>query len=110
MLVGKNTVCMACESDSMGNSAQHIVTGGLHSMPMNHFPIHSGIQPAELCCYGATLFLAKHGTLDLDHILHGQLAGLLDVLRERLKSRRPFVLAVWKLLNDLSKLGICAAQ
>ena len=45
-----------------------------------------------------------------DHILHGQLAGLPDVPRERLKSRRPSVPAARKLLNDLSIPGIRGAQ
>ena len=54
--------------------------------------------------------MAKRGTRDLDNILLGQLSGLLDVPRERLKARRPFVPVARKLLNDLSKLGIRAAQ
>ena len=51
-----------------------------------------------------------HGTLDPDHILHGQLAGLPDFLQEILKSRCPFVPTTRKLLNDPSKLGIRAAK
>ena len=42
--------------------------------------------------------------------LHGQLAGLPDVLRERLKSKRPFVPSARKPLNDLSKLDIHTAH
>ena len=48
--------------------------------------------------------MAKRGTRDPDHILHGQLAGLPDLPRERLKSRRPFVPAAWKLLNDIGRI------
>ena len=72
--------------------------------------ILSGIQEAEMRRLGVTLFLAKRGTLDPGHILQRQLAGLPDLPQERLKSRRPFVPALRKLLNDLSKLGIRAAQ
>ena len=45
-----------------------------------------------------------------NHILHGQLVGLPDVPRERLKSRRPSMPAAQKLLNDLTITGIRAAQ
>ena len=96
--------------DSVLNDALRIVTECLRHTPMDHLPILSGIQRTKLLHLGATLSLAKRGTLDPDHILHGQLAGLPDVPQERLKSRRPFVPAARKLLNDLSKLGIRAAQ
>ena len=96
--------------DSVLNDALRIVTGCLRPTPTDHLPILSGIQPAELRRLGVTLSLAKRGILDPDHILHGQLAGLLDVPRERLKSRRPFVRAAQKLLNGLFKLIIHAAQ
>ena len=96
--------------DSVLNDALRIVTGCLRPTSTHHQPILSGIQPAELRRSGATLSFAKRGTLGPDHILRHQLAGLPDVPRERLKSRRPFVPASWKLLNDLSKLGIRAPQ
>ena len=80
------------------------------SYKTDHLLILSGIQQAELRLLGATLSLAKRGTLDPDHFLRSQLAWLPDVPRERLKSRRPFVPAAQKLINDLSKLGIRAAQ
>ena len=48
--------------------------------------------------------------MDPDHILYELLAGPPDAHRERLKSRRPFVSAAQKLLHDLSKLDIRAAQ
>ena len=92
------------------NDALRIVIGCLRPKPTDHLPILSGIQPAELRRLGVTLSLAKGGTLDPDPILHGQLAGLPDVPRERLKSRHPFVPAARKLLNDLSKLDIRAVQ
>ena len=96
--------------DSVLNDALRIATGCLPPTPTDHRPILLDIQPAELGRLRATLSLAKRGILDPDHILHGQLAGLPDEPRERLKSRRPFVPAAWILLNDLSKLGIHAAQ
>ena len=56
------------------------------------------------------LSLAYRGSLDPDHILYELLAGSPDGHRERLKSRRPFVLAARKLLQDLTELDIRAAQ
>ena len=57
--------------DSVLNDALHIVTGCLCSTPMDYLPVLSGIQPAELCRMGVTLFLAYHGSLDPDYILYG---------------------------------------
>ena len=51
---------------------------------MDHLPILSGIQPAELCQLGATLSLAHHGSLDPSHILHGLLSGPSDTRQVRL--------------------------
>ena len=96
--------------DSVLNDALRIVTGCLRPTPTHDLPILSGIQQAEFRRLGATLSLARRGTLDPDHILHGHLGGLPDLLQERLKSTRPFVLAARKLLNGLSKLGIRAGQ
>ena len=96
--------------NSVLNEALRIVIGCLHPTPTNHLPILSSIQPAELRRLKATLSLARRDTLDLYHTLHGQLAGLQNFPRNRLKSRSPFVLAARKLLNDLSKLDIRAAQ
>ena len=96
--------------DSVLNDALRIVIGCPRPKPTDHLPILSGIQPAELRRLGATLSLAKRGTLDPDYILHVLLAGSPDVSQERLKSRRPFVPAARKLLNGLSKLGIRAVQ
>ena len=98
-----------CFIDNVFNDALCIVTGCLHPMPMDHLPILLGIQPAELHHLGATLSLTKCVAPWIQPYLHGQLAGLLDVFQERLKSRCPFVHAVQKLLNDQSKLGIRAA-
>ena len=96
--------------DSVLNDALHIVTGCLRPTPTDYLPILAGIQPAELRRLGATLSLAYRGSLDPGHILHKLLAGSPDGYRERLKSRCPFVLAAWKLLQDLTELDIRAAQ
>ena len=61
--------------DSVLNDALRIVTGCLRPTPMDHLPVLSGIQPAELRRMGATLSLAYRGSLDPDHILHGLLSG-----------------------------------
>ena len=58
---------------------------------------------------GATLSLAYRGSLDPGHILYELLTGPPDGYRERLKSRRPFVPAARKLLQDLTELDIRAA-
>ena len=57
-----------------------------------------------------TLSLAYCGSLDPDHILHGLLSGSSDTRQVRLRSRRPFVPAVWNLLENLARLGICASE
>ena len=96
--------------DSVLNDALRVVTGCLHPTPTDNLPVLSGIQPAELRRQGATLSLANRSFLDSGHILHGQLTKPLTVSKERLKSRGPFVSAARKLLHNLSKLGIRAAQ
>ena len=77
--------------DSVLNDAMSIVTGCLRPTPMDHLPILSGIQPAELCRTGATTSLAHLGSLDPDHILYGYLSGSSDTRQARLRSRRPLV-------------------
>ena len=57
-----------------------------------------------------TLSLANRSSLDLGHILHGQLTEPQAASKETLKSRRPFVSAARKLLHNLFELGIRAAQ
>ena len=99
-----------CLIDSILNDALHIVTGCLHPTPMDHLPVLSGIQPAELCRMGATLSLANHGSLDPDHILYGLLSGSSDTHQVRLRSRRPFVPAAWNLLDNLANLGIRTSE
>ena len=64
--------------DSVLNDALCIVTGCLRPTPTDHLPVLSGIQPAELCQMGATLFLAYRGSLKPDHILYGLLSGSSD--------------------------------
>ena len=96
--------------DSVLNDALRIVTGCLRPTPTDYLPVLAGIQPAELRRLGATLSLAYRGSLDPDHILYELLAGSPNGHRERLKSRRPFVPAARKLLQDLTELDIRAAQ
>ena len=96
--------------DSVLNDALRIVTGCLRPTPMDHLPVLSGIQPAELCRMGVTLSLAYRGSLDPDHILHGLLSGSSDTRQVRLRSRRPFVPGARNLLNNLAKLGNRASE
>ena len=86
------------------------VTGCLRPTPTDYLPVLAGIQPAELRRLGATLSLAYRGSLDPGHILYKLLAGSPDGYRKKLKSRRPFVPAARKLLQDLTELDIRAAQ
>ena len=72
---------------------------------MDHLPVLSGIQPAELRRMGATLSLAYRGSLDPDHILHGLLSGSSDNRQVRLRFRRPFVPASRNLLATLPDLA-----
>ena len=59
---------------------------------------------------GATLSMANRAIHDPEHVLHGQLVGQQDAHQGRLRSRRPFVPAVWKLLDNLSALDIRVKQ
>ena len=68
------------------------------------------IQPAELRRLGVILSLANCVIHDPDHVLHGQLVGQQDPHLGRLRSRRPFALAAWKLFGSLSKLDIGVKQ
>ena len=96
--------------DSVLHDALRIVTGCLRPTPTDYLPVLAGIQPAELRRLGATLSLAYRGSLDPGHILYELLAGSTHGYRERLKSRRPFVPAARKLLQDITELDIRAAQ
>ena len=96
--------------DSVLNDALGIVTGCLRPTPTDYVPVLAGIQPAELHQLGATHSLAYRGSLNPDHIFYELLAGSPDGLRERLKSRRPFVPAARKSLQDVTELDIRAAQ
>ena len=73
-------------------------------------PILADIQPAGLRQLGATLSLVNRAIHDPDHVLHGQLVGQQDTHQGRLRSRRPFVPAAWKLLNSLSEMDILENQ
>ena len=99
-----------CLIDSVLNDALRIVTECLRPTPTDYLPVLASIQPAELRRLGATLSLAYRGSLDPGHILHELLVGFADGHRERLKSRRPFLPAARKLLQDLTALDIRAAQ
>ena len=96
--------------NSIFNDALHIVTGCLRSTPMEDLPVLAGIQPAELRQLGVILSLASPASHHPNHALHEQLVGQQNVDQGRLKSRRPFVLAVWKLLDSLSELVIHVKQ
>ena len=85
--------------DSMLDDALHIATGCLCPTPTDNLALFSDIQPAELCCQGATLSLANHSSLDPNHILHGQLTELLASSKERMKCRHLFVPALQKLVG-----------
>ena len=87
-----------------------IVTGCLRPTPTKDLPVLAGIHPAELRPLRATLSLENRAIHDPDHVLHGQLVGQQDAHLGRLRSRRPFVLAAWKLLGSLSKLDIHVKQ
>ena len=71
--------------------------------------LSADIQPAELRRLKATL-LANRAIHDPDHVLHRQLVGKQDACLGRLRSRRSFVPAAWKLLGSLSKLDIRVKQ
>ena len=90
--------------DNVLNDALRIVTGCLRPTPMDHLPVLSGIQPAELRRLGATLSLAHRGSLDPDHILYGLLSGSSDTRQVRLRSRRPFVSVARNLLDNLASI------
>ena len=96
--------------NSVLNDALHIVTGCLHPTPMDHLPILSGIQPAELCQLGVTLSFNNRGSLNPAHILYGLLSGSSDTCQVRLRSRHPFVSAAQNLLDSLARLGIHASE
>ena len=96
--------------DSILNDALRIVTGCLRPTPTEDLPVLAGIQPAELRRLGATLSLANRAIHDPDRVLHGQLVGQQDAHQGRLRSRRPFVPAAWKLLGSFSKLDIRVKQ
>ena len=68
------------------------------------------LQPADLHRLGAALSLGNRAIPDPDHVLHGQLVGQQDAHLGRLRARRPFVPAAWKLLGSLSKLDIRVKQ
>ena len=67
-------------------------------------------QRVEFRRLRATLSLDHGGSQDPDRILYGFLSGSLDAHQERLRSRRPFVLAALNLLDNLAGLSIRASE
>ena len=96
--------------DSILNDALRIVARCLRPTLTENLPVLAGIQPAKLRQLGATFSLMNCAIYDPDHVLHGQLVGQQDVNLRRLRSRRPFIPAAWKLLDSLSKLDIRLQQ
>ena len=99
-----------CRIDSTLNYALRIVTECLRPTQTEDLPVLAGIQSAELRRLGATLSLANRAIHNPDHVLHGQLVGQQDAHQGRLRSRRPFVSATWKLFGSLSELDIGVKQ
>ena len=99
-----------CLIDSILSDTLHIVTGCLYPIPTEDLPVLTGIQPAQLHRLGVVFSLGNHAIHDSDHVLQRQLVGQQNVLQERLRSRRPFVYAAWKLLGSLSELDIHGKQ
>ena len=96
--------------DSVLNHDLCIITGCLHPTPMDHLPILSGIQPAELCQMRATLSLAYRKSLYTGHIVYGLLSGSSDTRQVRQRSRHSFMPAEQNHLDNLARLGICASE
>ena len=99
--------------DSILNDALRIVTECLRptpTEPTEDLPVLTGIQPAELRRLEATLSLADRAIHEPDHVLHGQLVGKQNAHQWRLRSRRSFVPAAWKLLDSLSEMDIRVKQ
>ena len=96
--------------ESILNDALRIVAGCLRPTPTKDLPVLASIQPAELRRLGATLSLTSPAIHDPDHVLHGQLVGQYDACLGKLRSRRPFVPAAWKLLDSLPELDIRMKQ
>ena len=99
-----------CLIGSILNNALRIVTRYLRPTPTEDLPVLAGIQPAELHRLEATLSLANRAIHVPDLILHEQLVRQQDAHQGRLRSRRPFVPAAWKLLGSLSEMKIRVKQ
>ena len=96
--------------DSVLYDALCIATRCLRPTQIDHLPVLSGIQPAELRRMEVTLSLAYRRSLDPDHILYGLLSGSSDTRQVRLRSGHPFVPAARNLLDNLARLGIRASK
>ena len=75
-----------------------IVTGCLHPTPADNLAILAGIQPAELCCSGATLSLGCR-SMERGHLLHSVLTHPSSTDAWGFKSRHPFVPAIQQLMS-----------
>ena len=84
--------------DKCLNDAMRIVTSCLQPTPMEYLPILSGIQPAELCCTGATISLSQRALNQPKIILYRLVSEFFPGHRQ-LKSRHPFVPAALDLLT-----------
>ena len=96
--------------DSILNDALRIVARCLRPTPTENLLVLEGIQPAEPHRLGALLSLANRIIHNPDHVLYGQLVGQQNANQGRLRSRRPYVPAAWKLLGSLSELDIRVKQ
>ena len=92
------------------NDALHVVTRCLRPIPTEDLQVLAGIQPAELCQLRGTLALANCAIHDTNHVLHGRLVGQQDAHQGRLRLRRSFIPAAWKLLDSLPELDIRVKQ
>ena len=87
-----------------------MVIGCPSPTPTDNLPILASIQPVKLRRLAATLLLTNRSILDPEQLLLDDLVRPLDARQERLKSRRPFVPAAWKLFDNGSELDICNVQ
>ena len=88
--------------DTPINAALRLVTGCLRSTPTDNLYALSDILPSELRRKRATLSLALRAQ-EPEHLLHNRLLSHPYGGHRQLKSRRPFVPAALKLLDDLNE-------
>jgi len=81
------------------NDALQTVTWCLRPTPAENLPIFAGIQAAEFCHNGATLFLGRHA-MEPGHLLHSSLTCPPSADAQCLKSRLSFVTAAQHLISS----------